>query len=110
MLQANATQQFSLPRRGWLLILGLVPSTIVNLVLTYIGVLAAKMSPVMYYSGDADRIVAWSLFIVFLLFPIISLVGAVLPWALLWFRPRAAFVLSAIPTAFLIPAAIILIF
>jgi hypothetical protein len=76
--------------------------TLVNLALTGFGIMMAMMSPMMFDSGEQDKLL-WAAFWSILAFPVVAALNVFLPWLFLLFKwPRIALVASAIPAAWLV--------
>jgi hypothetical protein len=81
---------------GWLAKVAFVVLTLVNLALVLFGAWLALWTPMLFDSGSTQDTVLVATAISIMLFPVLALICALLPWLFLWLRWRRVAVVIAI--------------
>jgi hypothetical protein len=83
---------------GWRTKLAFVVLTLVNLALVLFGAWLALWTPMLFDSGSTQDKVLVAAAVSIMLFPVLALICALLPWLFLWLRwRRAASAIAILP-------------
>jgi hypothetical protein len=92
---------------GWPTKLAFVVLTLVNLALVLFGAWLALWTPMLFDSGSTQDKVLVTTAVSIMLFPVLALICALLPWLFLWLRwRRVAIVIAILPIAIAAGAAL----
>jgi len=81
---------------GWPTKLAFVALTLVNLALVLFGAWLALWTPMLFDAGSTQDKVLVAAAVSIVLFPVLALICALLPWLFLWLRWRRVAVVTAI--------------
>ncbi len=81
---------------GWPIKLAFVALTLVNLALVLLGAWLTLWMPMLFDSGSTQDKVLVATAVSIVLFPVLALICALLPWLFLWLRWRRVAVVTAI--------------
>jgi hypothetical protein len=92
---------------GWPTKLAFVVLTLVNLALVLFGAWLALWTPMLFDSGSTQDKVLVATAVSIVLFPVLALICALLPWLFLWLRWRwVAVIIAILPIAIAAGAAV----
>ena len=92
---------------GWPTKLAFVALTLVNLALVLFGAWLALWTPMLFDSGSTQDKVLVATALGIMLFPVLALICALLPWLFLWLRwRRVAVVIAILPIVIAAGAAV----